>query len=334
MKISKLTVGAVVVVALAAAGFGVREFRAAAAMAETRAAALGRSEDVRTRIASLEKKLVAETKRAEAVESDNAALASAVQKVQAAVEHRAKAPVPVLSRQVFDARVKSAVAAAKGGEPGAALSELLACWELGKTRVGGLEPVHSTQLLAAMMKLGEQHPPALAVLREKIEKARQRVLGSPDDMEPLKEMSAIARMLKEDQAMVALFDAIPEGDARRGRVAIYAVEGMIAAKRYSEALVGRNYASMSSSFESSSQMRTVPGATAEMAEKMQSSMRSYAVTSAAKNIEVLAGAGDLGHARELAGRVLALDGSEATLALLQKHLERAGQAGLLKEAGK
>jgi hypothetical protein len=91
---------------------------------------------------------------------------------------------------------------------------------------------------------------------------------------------------------------------------------------------------MSSSFEMSSQLRTVPGATAEMAEKMKTSMRSYAVTSAAKNIEVLAGAGDLGHARELAGRVLALDNSEATRALVQKHLERAGQPGLLRDMGR
>ena len=64
MKSSKLMVGAVGLVALGAAGFGVREFRVAAEMAETRAAAQGRSEEVRTRIASLERKLVAETKRA------------------------------------------------------------------------------------------------------------------------------------------------------------------------------------------------------------------------------------------------------------------------------
>jgi len=321
-------------VALGAAGFGGWQFHAAAEMEETRAAALGQSREARTRIAELEKKLMAETKRADVIESDNAALASAVEKAQAARAKPVAAPAPVLTRAAFDARVKRAVAAANDGAAEAALSELLACWELGKTRERGLEPVHSTQLLGAFIKLGENHPPALAVLREKMEKARQRVLASPDDLEPLKEMAAIARALRAEQAMVALYDAIPEGDARRKRVAIYAVEGMIAAKRYSDALVGRTYAAMSSSFEMSSQPRTVPGATAETAEKMRSAMQGYAVTAAAKNIEVLAGAGDLVHARELAGRVLALDGSEATRALLQKHLERAGQAGLLQEVRK
>lgn len=330
MNFSKRAVGAVAVVALGAASFGMLKFRAAAEMAETRAATLARSEEVRTRIASLEKKRVSETKRAEAVEADNVALASAVQKVQVAVEKRAAAPAPVLTREALDSRVKGAVAKAKDGEAGAALSELLACWELGKTRVGGLEPVHSTLLLGALLKLGESYPPAITVLREKMEKARQRMLGSPDDMEPLREMGSIARALKDEQAMVALYDTIPEGDARRAKVAIYAADGLIAARRYGDALTGRTYPTMISRFEINSQFKTMPGATAEMAERM----KSYAMTSAAQDVEVLAGAGDLVHARELATRILALDGSEATRALLQAHLARAGQAGLVKVGGK
>ncbi len=327
MNITKLTLGAVVLVALGAAGFGVREFCAAGEAREALAEAKRGSEEVRAKLAT-------EAKRTTDVESDNTALASAVQKAQA-VRVKPAAPAVGRTREAFDARVKAAVALAKEGAADAALRELMECWAEGQARLGGLEPVHSTQLLSAWVKLGEQHPPALAVLREKMEKARQRVLGNPDDMEPLREMSSIARALKDEQAMLALYDAIPEGDARRKRVAIYAVEGMIAAKRYSDALLGGGYASMASSFEMNSQPRTLPGATAEMAEKMKGRMQGYAVTSAAKHIEVLAGAGDLVHARELAGRVLALDNSEATRALLEKHLERAGQPGLLaKEGGK
>ncbi len=329
MNITKLTCGAVVLVALGVAGFGVREYRAAGEATEALAEAKQSNAEARAKIASLEAKLVTETKRTDAVESDNAALASAVQKAQAALVKPA-APVVARTRAAFDARVKAAVALAKEGEADAALRELLECWAEGQKRGGGLEPVHSTMLLSAWIKLGEQHPPALAVLREKMEKARQRVLGSPDDMEPVKEMGAIARALRDDRAMVALFDAIPEGDARRKRVAIYAVDDLIAAKRYSDALLGKGYMVMSSGFEMTSGFATRSGAT----EQMVTRMKSFAVASAAKNIEVLAGTGDLVHARELAGRVLALDGSEATRALLQKHLERAGQPGLLRDAGK
>lgn len=330
MSITKLTLGAVVLVALGAAGFGVREYRAAGEATEALAGAKRSSEEARAKITDWEKKLETEAKRTEAVENDNAELASAVQAAQAAQAALVKAPAPavVRTREAYDARVKEVVARAKDGPADAALRELQACWAEGQTRAGGLEPVHSTQLLSAWIKLGEQYPPALAVLRQKMEKARQRVLGSADDMEPLREMASIARALKDELAMVTLYDAIPAGDARRKQVAIYAVEGLIAAKRYRDALVGRGYGSIASSFEMNSQPRALPGATAEMAERM----KGYAVTSAAKNIEVLAGAGDLTHARELAGRVLALDSSETTRALLQKHLERAGQPGLLAES--
>ena len=333
MNFKRLTMGGLAVVALGAAGLGVTATSTVRELAVARTLARQQSDDLRGRIASVEKQLVSETKRAEAVESDNAALARAVataEAVPAALAKPAAAAVTTLTREAFDARVKRAVANAQDGEAGAALAELLACWELGKTRAGGLEPVHSTALLGAWTKLGENHPAALSVLQEKMEKARQRILGSPDDTEPLKELASMARALKDEQAMVALYDAIPEGDARRTKVAIYAADGLIAARRYREVLSGRSYGSMSSSFEMNSQFNTMPGATADIAERM----KSYAVTSAAKNIEVLAGAGDLTHARELAGRVLALDGSEATRALLQKHLERAGQAGLLREEGK
>ena len=57
-----------------------------------------------------------------------------------------------------------------------------------------------------------------------------------------------------------------------------------------------------------------------------------AVALTAKNIELLAGSGDLPNARNLAERLLAYDHSEATRALIQKHAERAGQPGLLTPA--
>jgi hypothetical protein len=47
---------------------------------------------------------------------------------------------------------------------------------------------------------------------------------------------------------------------------------------------------------------------------------------------MFAGAGQIDAARDLTTRVLAFDGSETTRALLQKHLERAGQPQLLPPA--
>jgi hypothetical protein len=54
----------------------------------------------------------------------------------------------------------------------------------------------------------------------------------------------------------------------------------------------------------------------------------YIVSTATKNIEVLAGAGDLEHARDLAAKLLSFDGSDETKALLKQHVERAGHPEL------
>jgi hypothetical protein len=64
-------------------------------------------------------------------------------------------------------------------------------------------------------------------------------------------------------------------------------------------------------------------------EDMRRKNRQYAVTSTAKNIEVLAGAGDLANARKLAERLLAYDSTDQTKAVLQQALARAGQPELL-----
>jgi hypothetical protein len=60
----------------------------------------------------------------------------------------------------------------------------------------------------------------------------------------------------------------------------------------------------------------------------------YVVTTGAKNVEVLAGVGDLAHARVMIGRVLNYDHSEATTLALKARLERAGHPELLDELGK
>jgi hypothetical protein len=49
---------------------------------------------------------------------------------------------------------------------------------------------------------------------------------------------------------------------------------------------------------------------------------------------VLAGAGDLAHAKTLAQRLLAYDGSDQTKAVLQNSLTRAGHPELLTEPAK
>lgn len=328
MKITKLMAGTIAVVTLGAAAFGVREFFAAGAVAEARLAVNGRSDEIRAKLAALEKKFAAEAQRAEAVESDNAALEGAVKTAQAALE---KPSSLAITRERFSERLKRAVALEKEDDPEVARRELLWCLDVAITQPGLLAGGQLITIMSALRKLSERHPVVLADLRERFESGKRRVL-SGDDAEPLAVMSAIARALKDEQAMVAVFDAIPDAGPRRKIAAVYAVEGLVAAKRYDDVLAVQNYGMMSSAFE-----RTTAGwaailASAKMPERAKEAGKSYAVTMTARNIEVLAGAGDLANARALAGRLLAFDGSEATRALLQKHLERAGRGDLLAPA--
>ena len=328
MKITKLMAGTIAVVALGAAAFGVREFFAAGAVAEARLAVNTRSDEIREKLAALEKKFAAEAQRAEAVESDNAALEGAVKTAQAALE---KPSSLATTRERFSERLKRAVVLEKEGDPEVARRELLWCLDVAITQPGLLAGGQLVSIMSALRKLSEREPAVLMDLRERFESGKRRVL-SGDDAGPLAVMGMIARALKDDQAMVAVFDAIPDAGPRRKIAAVYAVEGLIAAKRYEDVLTVQNYGMMSSAFE-----RTTAGwleglASAKNPERARAAGRSYVVTIAARNIEVLAGAGDIAHARELAGRLLAFDGSEATRALLQKHLERAGRGELLAPA--
>jgi hypothetical protein len=59
-------------------------------------------------------------------------------------------------------------------------------------------------------------------------------------------------------------------------------------------------------------------------------MSHYIAQSGGRELEALAGAGDLAHARELLQILLKADGSQATLSVLRDHLERAGHGELLE----
>ncbi len=307
---------------LAAAVWAGVAWQEARQVSRARATAERRVGETKKNIAALELRLEMETQRAEAVERDNAILRSAVQRVETA----ARRVVEPATREVIETRIQQALARLREGEATAVLRELLWCFDEGMARDGGLTSGQLSIVAGALAKLGERAPTAIVALRERLERARRRVMGGAHDFETMRlvrEIAAISRALKDESALVALLDAIPEGDSRRARVAFEATERLIALQRYGDVLVGLPYRSMQARFEA-------------LAREPAGGVGASRVASVvAKDIEVLAGAGDLVHARELAGRVLALDGSEATRALLQKHLERAGQAGLLApESGK
>jgi hypothetical protein len=70
--------------------------------------------------------------------------------------------------------------------------------------------------------------------------------------------------------------------------------------------------------------RDRPGAASQTDE-----LRETVIKNAVRDVEVLAGAGEVANARTMANRLLAYDNSEGTQTLLQQHLARAGQPNLM-----
>ena len=219
------------------------------------------------------------------------------------------------------------------------MKEFLWCFDEGMPRVPSYGGVRLSFLLGDIAKLGEQYPAALAALRERRDQAAQRMLADPRGFEAAQEFAALNRTLKEDQNTLAALDQLPAEDLRRlpltsatdprrQPLTTAAYDQLILAQRYGDALAGKSYGLMIAQFEVLAVERPIP-ANIPNPEMIRKTMRDLLISSTAKNIEVLAGAGDLDDARGLARRVLTLDPSPETRALLQKHAVRAGQPDLL-----
>ena len=294
---------------LGAAAWGGLELRKANEAKSALVAADLQQQTITARIVALEEQVRAETKRAREVEKDNALLQAALKDAQTA-EADAAAPI---TREVVEARYRRGKELAQSGDTESALKELLWCFDIGMRRVSSFSGVRASFLLKEIQKLG---PPGIAALHERRNKARQILLTGTDDSGAASDFSSISRTLDENHAVLNLYDQMPAGPSRR-TLANYAFSQLVEARRYSDAISARTFVTMTSSLEMMIQESTGP-------------RRDHAIRTAATNVEVLAGAGELAHAQSLIARLLGHDSSESTRAILQRHLERAGHAGLLE----
>jgi len=238
-----------------------------------------------------------------------------------------------ITHDLVESRFQHAQELARNGDSAAALKEFLWCFDEGMPRVTGYGGVRDSFLLSAIAKLGENYPPALAALRERRDQALQRMLSSENEYDATQDFASINRELHEDQNTLTEFDQLPAGDSRRKELASVAYVQLVAAQRYNDAILGHPYETIRSLFEITSRERPLPQNVAN-AEKLRKIQRDYLINSAATDVEALAGAGDLANARAFAARLLAYDSSSTTLTLLQQHLTRAGQPGLLENVTK
>ncbi|MDO8545311.1 MAG: sigma-70 family RNA polymerase sigma factor [Opitutaceae bacterium] len=321
MSSAKMTAG-VAVAAMIGIGAAVYQGREARHHAASLNKASMRHDGLRAEIASLHQRLSAAEQRAKAAEEDNGKLLAAIRSqssARTATGDAARAAVAEpLTRDQVDARWRRAQELAKSGDPAEALRELLWCFDEGMVRITSYSGVRRSFLLSVIAKLGETHPAALAALRERRDAAERQMLGSEGDYDAVANFGAINRVLKEANNTLAALDKFTPGDRRRRSLASSAIEELVDQRRYQEAMEARTFDQMVRFFAS---LRD----TANSDERRKS-----AVNYVAKYVEILAGAGQTAQAGEFARQVLAVDASDETHALLQRHAARAGHPRLLE----
>jgi hypothetical protein len=235
-------------------------------------------------------------------------------------------------------RYKHAQELIKDGRNDEALKELLWCFDESRQPPEDYD-VRQTGLLDAIAKLGKKYPPALAALRERRDKAEQQLLASLNDfkftglqdLNPTIHFCCINRVLKDDARTLQLYDKLPAKDVRKLLMGDFVSGELTTVQRYRDAIRAMNYQTMATSLDELVEA-PAPFATDPNAAPLRQTPRAAAVERTAKYVEALAGSGDLPHARELAARILAYDGSAETKAILQQHAIRAGHPELLSTA--
>lgn len=267
----------------------------------------------------------AEARQAAAAEEDIATLHTALTQARTAlapVERTQPArPAESISQETVESRYRRARELARVGDPAEALRELLWCYDVGMIAQSSYAGVRASFVLDEIKRLGARLPAALTALRERRDRAHQRILAGGDA--EIADFVDLNRTLGEEPLTLRVYDQIPATERRKQTFSNFASELLLAERRYADVLLGQPYGMMSANFDRD--ITEVPGVTS-IREDLR---RERAIGTVVKSIEALAGAGQLDQARTLTRRLLAYDDTAGTRALLQQHAGRAGQPDLL-----
>jgi RNA polymerase sigma factor (sigma-70 family) len=286
---------------------------------------------VDARVRQLEARIQAESKRAEAAEADVAKLLAAIEQNRtAAATKPAPPPAP---RQVgqdpiqtaIQERINEAQKKRAAGKMEEALADYL--WAYDKA-LDSTNAVFAQIISGLIASFGQQYPPALDALRGRRDAVEERLRANDRDRTAAYALAATNRDLKEDARTLITYDALPPGDSRKLILGTIAFDQFIAVQRYADAANAKGFQNMLQEFTAGSSYRQGDRSTTS---GEGAKPRTAIIEAASRNIEALAGAGELADAKTLIGKVLAFDSSEATRSFLQQHLSRAGQSGLLAQ---
>lgn len=289
------------------------------------------ADDTRAQFPALEVRVAAAMQRAKATDDENARLLQVLKDLRQAAAAKAAevAASPALTRDSVQARYQLGQELARSGDAAGALRELLWCYDEGMVRISVLSGVR-TNIPRLLANLGKTHPPALAALIERRDRLEREILAGDRDFGTAQNLGNFNKALGQDERTMALFEKLPAGDRRREGLTSVVSDRLIAARRYSEVAEVRTLARMTSSFDPVTLLSPLPAGMANP-ERIQAARRASFVARVAKDIEVLAGLGDVASARVFAQKLLAFDNTPETRALVQEHATRAGHPRLLAE---
>jgi RNA polymerase sigma factor (sigma-70 family) len=270
------------------------------------------------RIAELSDSRAALAQRAAAAEADAVELEQALRAARSASS-------PPQPRTLSDSgdRAKAAMTRAheltRAGKFQEALDVYLQCYR----DVAGRNTLPNQQIVMSQIKqLGETYPPAIVALRDLRDSARQRFEAGETSRDVVSEIGFLNERLDEGHATIALYDRLPAGDPGRQSLALIGRRAFVDAKRYADALVGTPFGSMVRELEMG--IRSA----ARLTGMSLVTHRDYVIQGTLSHIEVLLGSGKREEAAELTQKLLAFDGSDATRAALQHHVDRARPANV------
>lgn len=333
MSATKTTVGIAAAVAVLATGGAIYGFRSAEEGRAVLAAAEREQQQAQAKLSELEQRVKAASQRAQAAEADTQTLLKAIADAKRSAESVAPPAPPSgpVTYEMVQSRYRRAQELARNGQWAQALPELLWCYDDGMKQVSNYSGVRVSFLLSEIGKMAQNYPPARAALEERRARAEQRLMADREDNEATWDYAALNEYLDEGARTLELYDRLPRDDPRRRGLASRLFETLLGAKRYADAVEANPYDKMVSLFERTNE--PPPSAAVSDRERMQRELRRLSVATAARNIEALAGAGELANARAFVERVLRYDDSPETRAVLREHLGRVGQGDLLNGAG-
>jgi hypothetical protein len=278
------------------------------------------------KVQNLEHELSRTTHRLQASEKDGATLLTALDRAAAGPLPTQATRVPI-THDYVQSRYQHAQRLAKEGNSAEALAEFLWCYDEGMPQVPSYGGVRYSFLLSEIKRLGEKYPPALDALRERRDQAEKRLMASANDFDAAQGFSSINRVLKETNRTLQYYDQLPPDAPGKQSIGMLVYDELASAQRYQEAAQAKPYKRMASFFEDIAEMPQLPSTTPGL-ESIRTEHRAHATKLGAGYVEVLAGAGQLTNARDLAEIIMAYDPSPEAKATLNAAVSKAGHADL------